>query len=85
MSCPLLRRSQPPHCRAVAGGPTPLGRDTVATYCRGPYGDCPGYRYVRASGHAVHPADFRAWVTRGISPGRVEPAVPEGAAEPDGA
>lgn len=63
----------------------PLARDVVAAFCRGPYGDCPGFRYVRASGHAVHPADFRAWVTREISPGQVEPAARAGDGEPDGA
>jgi hypothetical protein len=73
MSCPLLRRAQLPQCRAVADGPVPVGREIVASYCRGRYGDCPAYRYVRAAGHPLNPADFRAWVVEGISPGRVDP------------
>ena len=74
MSCPLLRRTHPPQCRAVSGGDAPLAREVVATYCRGPFGECPAYRYVRASGRLLHPADFRAWVLRAISPGRIDPA-----------
>jgi hypothetical protein len=63
-----------------------LDRDIVAAYCRGTYGDCPGYRYVRASGHLVHHADFRSWVVQGIAPGRSAPgpALPESAVDPDG-
>ncbi len=74
MSCPLLRRAHPPRCRAVAGEPPPVGPDVVASYCRGHYGSCPGYRYVRAAGRLLNPADFRAWVVDRIQPGRAEPA-----------
>ncbi len=73
MSCPLLRRAHPFQCRAVAGGPAPIDREVAAAYCRGSYGDCPAYRYVHAAGHLVHPADFRAWVVDGLSPGRLVP------------
>ncbi len=73
MSCPLLRRAHPPECRAVAGEPAPVDRDVAAAYCRGSYGDCPAYRYVHAAGRELHPADFRAWVVEGISPGRLVP------------
>ncbi len=76
MSCPLLRRSQAPRCRAVAGDPAPLGPGVIASYCRGHYGGCPAYRYLRAAGHLVHPADFRAWVVDGISPGQVDAPSP---------
>ena len=76
MSCPLLRRAHPPRCRAVAGEPPPVGSDVVASYCRGHYGSCPGYRYVRAAGRLLNPADFRAWVVEGISPGHAD-ASPE--------
>jgi hypothetical protein len=70
MSCPLFRRSQPPRCRAVVDGPTPVGPAVVASYCRGHYGGCPAYRYVRAAGRLLNPADFRAWVVEEIEPGR---------------
>ncbi len=78
MSCPLLRRGHPPRCRAVAGDPPPVGADLVASYCRGQYGSCSAYRYVRAAGRLLNPADFRAWVVEGITPGHAEPS-----AEPD--
>jgi hypothetical protein len=84
MSCPLLRRSHPAVCRAVSDGPVPLGQQILAAYCRGPYGDCPAYRFVRASGHLVHPADFRAWVVQGVAPGQVD-ARPDGPRAPDAA
>ncbi len=77
MSCPLLRRAHPPQCRAVSGGPMPVGRDVTAAYCRGRYGDCPAYRYVRAAGRFLHPADFHAWVVEGLSPGRLVPPSPD--------
>ncbi len=83
MSCPLLRRAHPLHCRAVEGGPAPVARDVAAAYCRGPFGDCPAYRYVRAAGRLVHPADFRSWVVDGISPGRLVPLPTDAAAGPD--
>ncbi|HET8538730.1 MAG TPA: hypothetical protein VFL83_02540 [Anaeromyxobacter sp.] len=73
MSCPMLRRAHPARCMAVAGEPTPVGRDIVAAYCHGRHGDCPAYRYVRAAGRPLHAADFRAWVVERISPGCVEP------------
>ena len=73
MSCPLLRRAHPAECRAVSAGPAPIGRDVVATYCRARHAECPAYRYVRAAGHGLHPADFRSWVVEGIRPGSVEP------------
>jgi hypothetical protein len=86
MSCPFLRRSQPPACRAVADAPAPLSRTILGTYCRGSYGDCPGYRYVRAAGHPVHPADFRAWVVLDLSPGRLDaPPLPDASPGPDAA
>jgi hypothetical protein len=84
MSCPLLRRTHPPQCRAVSGGVAPLAREVLATYCRGPFGECPAYRYVRASGRLLHPADFRAWVVQGIGPGRLD-AAPDGEIGTDGA
>ncbi len=84
MTCPLLRRAHAPGCRAVAFGSEPLPRAVLAAYCRGAYGSCPAYRYVRASGHLLNPADFRAWVVRGVAPGRIEPS-PEGPLGPDAA
>lgn len=73
MTCPLLRRSQPAACRAVADGPASLSRAILDSYCRGSHGDCPAYRYVRAAGQCVHPADFRAWVILDLVPGRMDP------------
>lgn len=84
MTCPLLRRMHPATCRAVAFGREPVPREVLAAYCRGAYGGCPAYRYVRASGHLLHPADFRAWVVRGLTPGRID-ASPEAPPEPDAA
>lgn len=78
MSCPLYHRAHPLQCRGVSGGPVPIDRDVVATYCRGAYGNCPGYRYLRAAGRLIHPADFRAWVIDGISPGRVAASPEQG-------
>ena len=74
MSCPLMRRAHPARCRAVAGEPTPVGSDIVASYCRGDHASCPAYRYVRAAGRPLNPADFQAWVVDGISPGHAEPS-----------
>lgn len=76
MACPLLSRSQPPRCRAVSGGPLAVSREVQAGFCRGTFCDCPAYRYIRATGRALHPADFVAWVLRGLTPGRVEPQSP---------
>ncbi len=72
MTCPFLGRSRA-ECRAVADGPAPLGRRVVASYCREHHAACPAYRYVRAAGRPVDPADFFGWVIEGISPGRVDP------------
>ncbi len=83
MSCPLLRRAHPLQCRAVAGDPTPVDRDVVAAYCRGRFGDCPAYRFVRAAGRLLHPADYRSWVLDGISPGRLVPPAADGEAGTD--
>jgi hypothetical protein len=74
MTCPLLRRSQTPHCNAVAGGPLPVVREVVAAFCRDTHQLCPAFRYFRATGSFAHPADFRAWVIRRIAPGRFDPA-----------
>jgi hypothetical protein len=73
MSCPLLRRAHPPRCRAVAGEAAPVGPEVLASYCRGAHDNCPGYRYVRAAGRLLNPADFQAWVVQRIAPGRVDP------------
>ncbi|HEX9048945.1 MAG TPA: hypothetical protein VF841_00260 [Anaeromyxobacter sp.] len=83
MSCPLLRRAHPPQCRAVGGGPEPVGGGVVATYCRARFGDCPAYRYVRAAGRLLHPADFRSWVLDGIAPGRLAAPSEDAEARPD--
>ncbi len=71
MVCPFLRRSHPAGCRGVAYGAEPLPREVLAAYCRGGWSTCPGYRYVRASGQLMHPADFRAWVVLGVVPGQI--------------
>jgi hypothetical protein len=81
MSCPLLRRTQQPQCRAIAGEPLPLPRHVVAVYCRGNHASCPAFRYLRASGHPVHAADFESWVLRDIPPGRSD--APEATAGSD--
>ncbi len=78
MTCPLLRRAHPPRCRAVAGDPVPVGPEIVAAYCRGHHASCAAYRYVRAAGRPLNPADFRAWVVDGISPGHAEPSPESG-------
>ncbi len=82
MMCPLLRRTHPANCRGVSSGAEPLPRDVFATYCRAGWGNCPGYRYVRAAGHLMHPADFRSWVVRGVIPGRIDM---DSSPEPDAA
>jgi hypothetical protein len=48
----------------------------VVALCRGEFTTCPAYRFVRAAGREVHPADFTAWVVRGIGPGEVDPPPP---------
>ena len=84
MSCPLLRRAHPLQCSAVVGGSTPVSREVFATYCRGHHDACPAYRYLRAAGHPVNAADFRAWVVEGVSPGRVDPPPVDASSAPDG-
>ena len=76
MPCPLSKRAQLPECHAVAGRAEHPPREIVAAFCRGRFGDCPGYRYVRATGRALHPADFRAWVILGLDPGQTDPSEP---------
>lgn len=71
MSCPLLTRSSC-RCRAVADAPHALPRLVLATYCHAAHESCPAFRYLRAAGHPAHPADFRAWVILGVSPGKTE-------------
>jgi hypothetical protein len=84
MSCPFLHKSHAPQCRAVAGGPLAIDRDVVATYCRPAHASCPAFRFLRASGRLVHPADFQAWVVLRVPPGRA--VADRGATErPDGA
>ena len=83
MSCPLLRRAHPLQCRAVAGDSAAVDRDIVATYCRGRFGDCPAYRYVRAAGRLLHPADYRSWVVDRIAPGRLVPPAADAEAGTD--
>jgi hypothetical protein len=83
MTCPFLRRSQPAACRAVADAARSVSRAILDSYCRGSYGDCPAYRYVRAAGHPVHPADFRAWVVLDLVPGRMDPRHDEAATSAD--
>ena len=73
MSCPLLLRSQPQKCRAVAGGALPVTRETVVAFCRDAHAHCPAFRFLRVTGRFAHPADFRAWVLRGVPPGRTDP------------
>ena len=80
MTCPFLGRLRP-ECRAVAGDPPAIPRDTVAAFCRAAHEACAAFRYVRATGSRANPADFRAWVLRGVPPGRTEPEVD--AAGPD--
>lgn len=79
MSCPFLRRAHPLQCRAVAV-PARVDREISATFCRGRFDSCAAYRYVRAAGRPLNPADFQAWVVDRLSPGRVDPA-PAGAAD----
>ena len=82
MTCPLLGRTRP-QCHAVGGAPLPLSREVVAAYCRGAHESCPAFRYLRATGRPSHPSDFRAWVLRGVPPGRTDPAE-EAVSQPDG-
>jgi hypothetical protein len=83
MPCPLLTRSHPAQCRAVAGGPFPVTRQVIAAWCRGPFETCPAYRFVKATGQLANPADFRAWILRGVPPGKTDPA-PDAPTEPYG-
>ncbi len=75
MACPYFRRT-PPGCRAVAGalGAPPL--KVVQEHCRGEYARCGAYRFTRAAGRLLNPADFFSWVVRRIPPGGLEP-VPD--------
>jgi hypothetical protein len=73
MTCPFLARTIRTECRAVADRPAPLPRVVVASCCRERHASCPAYRYVRAAGRPLDPADFRAWVLDRISPGRTDP------------
>ncbi len=73
MTCPLLRRAHGARCRAVAGPAAPVDPAVLRSYCHADYLLCPAYRFLRATGRSVHPADFEAWVIRGISPGRLDP------------
>jgi hypothetical protein len=75
MTCPLLVKSQPPKCGAVAGGPLPIERETVGAFCRDAFTLCPAYRYVRATGRSAHPADFRSWVVLRVPPGKTDPVA----------
>jgi hypothetical protein len=48
----------------------------VQALCRAEFTTCAAYRFVRSAGRGVHPADFVAWVVRGIGPGEVDPPEP---------
>jgi hypothetical protein len=73
MPCPFLGRTQPPQCRAVSGRPGAPSRAVLRALCRGDHARCHAFRFLAASGRPVHPADFRAWVVRGVAPGRAPP------------
>jgi hypothetical protein len=77
MSCPLLRYTHTARCVA-AGEPLPVPPDVVGTFCRASHERCPAFRYLRVTARPMHPADFRAWVVRGVPPGRSD-AAPESA------
>ncbi len=62
----------------MAGHPGHPPQRVATALCRDAYVACPAYRYLRAAGKAVNPADFAAWVIRGVRPGRVEPASEPG-------
>ncbi len=67
MACPLLRRSHPPACRGTDGAPAVRG-EVISAFCRGSHLECPAYRFVRAAGRLVHPADFTRWVAQSVTP-----------------
>jgi hypothetical protein len=77
MTCPFLGRHRPA-CHAVEGEPAPLSCERVATWCRATHAACAAFRFVRATGRRTNPADFRAWVLRGVPPGRTEPECDTG-------
>ncbi len=76
MSCPFLLKTHPCRCTAVKGDPGAPPRIVVATLCRAGYKACPAYRFTRAAGKLLHPADFSAWVVLGI-PAGCENSVPQ--------
>jgi hypothetical protein len=45
----------------------------VRALCRGAHERCHAFRFLAAAGRGVHPADFEAWIARGVPPGRVGP------------
>jgi hypothetical protein len=69
MPCPFLRTSTPARCCAVSGKPGAPPKVVVATLCRGGHEHCPAFRFTRASGKLVHPADFVSWIVLGIPAG----------------
>lgn len=73
MVCPLLRRGHVDRCRSVEGTGAPVSVALVRGLCQGPFATCPAFRFLLAAGRAVHPADFAAWVLRGVSPGKIDP------------
>ena len=70
MVCPLLKRGAP-RCGAVEGDGPRLPAVVLDTFCRGAFERCPALRFFHAAGQPVHPADFSAWVLRGVTPGQV--------------
>ncbi len=83
MVCPFYRKGASPRCVAVAGAPGRPPRPAVEGWCRAEFTRCPAYRYVRAAGRPLHPADFTSWVVRGIPPGALEPPPAEATGGPD--
>jgi hypothetical protein len=69
MPCPFLRKSNPPRCNAVSGKPGAPPGVVVQTLCRGSHEGCPAFRFTRASGKLLHPADFESWVILRIPAG----------------
>jgi hypothetical protein len=51
-------------------------RLVVATLCRARYEACPAYRFVKAAGRPLHPADFLSWVVHKI-PAGCDDSVPQ--------
>jgi hypothetical protein len=73
MPCPFLKKATGPRCGAVAGNSGAPPRLVIATLCRAGYQACPAFRFTRSSGKLLHPADFVAWVVRGIPAGCEDP------------